>query len=49
MGVEGNNMPSYRYGYWKMVDFFKAGVIPTVAMVALHATVLMPLVALAGY
>ncbi len=49
MGVDGNNMLSYRYGYWKMVDFFKAGVIPTVAMVALHATVLMPLVALAGY
>ena len=30
-------------------DLFKAGVIPTLAMVALHATVLVPLVTLAGY
>ena len=49
MGVDGNNMLSYRHGYWNMVDFFKAGVIPTLAMVALHATVLVPLVTLAGY
>ncbi|WP_139651673.1 SLC13 family permease [Raoultibacter phocaeensis] len=49
MGVDGNNMLSYRYGYWKMVDFFKAGIVPTIAMVILHATVLIPLVALAGY
>ena len=34
---------------WNMVDFFRAGIIPTLAMVALHATVLSPLVALAGY
>ena len=49
MGVDGNNMLSYRHGYWNMVDFFKAGVIPTLALVALHATVLVPLVTLAGY
>ncbi len=49
MGVDGNNMLSYRHGYWNMVDFFKAGIVPTLAMVALHATVLVPLVTLAGY
>ena len=32
-----------------MTDFFKAGVLPTLAMVALHATVLAPLVAAVGY
>ena len=49
MGVDSNNMLSHRHGYWNMVDFFRAGIIPTLAMVALHATVLSPLVALAGY
>ena len=49
MGVDSNNMLSFRYGYWKMTDFFKAGVLPTLAMVALHATVLAPLVAAVGY
>ena len=49
MGVDGNNMLSYRHGYWNMVDFFKAGIVPTLAMVALHATVLVPLVTLVGY
>ena len=49
MGVDSNNMLSFRYGYWKMTDFFKAGVLPTLAMVVLHATVLAPLVAAVGY
>lgn len=49
LGVDGNNMLSYRHGYWKMTDFFKAGIVPTVAMVLLQATMLAPLVALAGY
>ncbi|WP_417064341.1 SLC13 family permease [Gordonibacter urolithinfaciens] len=49
MGVDSNNMLSFRYGYWKMTDFFKAGVLPTLAMMALHATVLAPLVAAVGY
>ena len=49
MGVDGNNMLSYRYGYWKMADFFKAGIIPTAAMIVLHATVLIPLVSFVGY
>ena len=49
LGVDSNNMLSFRYGYWKMTDFFKAGVLPTLAMMALHATVLAPLVAAVGY
>ncbi|MEG1827657.1 MAG: SLC13 family permease [Gordonibacter sp.] len=49
MGVDSNNMLSFRHGYWKMTDFFKAGVLPTVVMMALHATVLVPLVAAVGY
>lgn len=49
MGVDSNNMLSFRYGYWKMTDFFKSGVLPTLAMVGLHATVLAPLVAAVGY
>ena len=28
MGVDSNNMLSFRYGYWKMTDFFKAACCP---------------------
>lgn len=49
MGVDSANLLSYRYRYWTLVDFFKAGILPTIAMIALHATILLPLVGLAGY
>lgn len=49
LGVDSNNMLSYRHRYWTMVDFFKAGIAPTVVMVLLHAFALAPLVSLAGY
>jgi sodium-dependent dicarboxylate transporter 2/3/5 len=48
MGIDGNNLLSYRHGYWSLIDFFKSGVIPTLAMSILHATLLSPLVTLVG-
>ena len=49
LGVDSNNMMTYKYGQWEMKDFFIAGLLPTVAMIALHAVVLAPLVASIGY
>lgn len=49
LGVDSNNMMTFKYNQWKMADFFKAGIIPTIAMVALHATILAPLVSMLGY
>lgn len=48
LGLDSANMMTYRYGQWTMKDFFVAGIVPTIAMVALHATVLNPLVTLLG-
>lgn len=49
MGIDSCNLLSYRYRFWTLVDFFKAGIVPTIAMILLHATILVPLVSLAGY
>ena len=49
LGVDSNNMMTFKYNQWKMADFFKAGIIPTIAMVVLHATILAPIVSMLGY
>ena len=48
-GLESASMVVHKYGYWTLVDYFKSGVIPTVALIVLHATVLLPLVTAMGY
>ena len=48
-GLESASMVVYKYKYWTLVDYFKSGVIPTVALMVLHATVLLPLVTARGY
>lgn len=42
-------MMTFKHGQWKMGEFFKAGIAPTIAMMILHATILAPLVGLVGY
>ena len=49
LGVDSNNMMTFKHGQWKMGEFFKAGIAPTIAMMILHATILAPLVGLVGY
>ena len=49
LGVDSNNMMTFKYGQWTMKDFFIAGIIPTIAMILLHSFALAPLVALVGY
>ena len=48
-GLESASMVVHKYGYWTLVDYFKSGVIPTVVLMVLHATVLLPLVTAMGY
>lgn len=48
-GLESASMVVHKYGYWTLVDYFKSGVIPTVALMVMHATVLLPLVTAMGY
>ena len=48
-GLESASMVVHKYNYWTLVDYFKSGVIPTIALMILHATVLLPLVTMMGY
>ncbi len=48
-GLESASMVVHKYGYWTLIDYFKSGVIPTIALMVLHATVLLPLVTMMGY
>lgn len=48
-GLESASMVVYRHGYWTLIDYFKSGIIPTIALMVLHATVLLPLVTAMGY
>jgi sodium-dependent dicarboxylate transporter 2/3/5 len=47
--VDNNTMLTHHNGYWKMMDVVKTGIIPTIGLMVLHATLLGPLVSLAGY
>lgn len=49
LGLDNNPMLTYQYGYWTFGDYFKVGILPTLAMMLCHATILAPLVALVGY
>ena len=49
LGVDSNNMMTFKHNQWKMGEFFKAGIAPTIAMMILHATILAPLVSMVGY
>lgn len=48
-GLESASMVVYKYNYWNLIDYFKSGIIPTIVLMVLHATVLLPLVTMAGY
>lgn len=49
LGIDSNNMMTFKYGQWTMKDFFVAGIVPTIAMVLLHIFALAPLVSMVGY
>lgn len=49
LGIDNNPMLVFKYGYWTMGEYFKAGVLPIAVMVACHSTILIPLVSLLGY
>ena len=49
LGLDSNHMLAYHYGYWKFGDFFKAGIFPTVLLMAMHSTILVPMLNALGY
>lgn len=48
-GLESASMIVYKYNYWNLVDYLKSGIIPTLVLVVLHATVLLPIITALGY
>jgi sodium-dependent dicarboxylate transporter 2/3/5 len=49
LGVDNNSMMSYKYGQWTFGEFFKAGIVPQICMIALLAFLTPGLVSLVGY
>lgn len=49
LGIDNNPMLTHSYGYWTMGDYFKAGIMPTIAMILCHSFLLVPLVTLVGF
>lgn len=48
-GLESASMIVHKYGYWTLVDYFKSGIMPTVALIVMHMFVIMPIITALGY
>lgn len=48
LGIDNNHMLTYRYNYWTMADFFKAGIIPCIGMMVCNAFLINPLITMMG-
>lgn len=49
LALDNNVMMSYRYGCYSIIDYFKAGIIPTCGLIVLCTTVLPALANFLGY
>ena len=48
-GLDSIAMLSYRYSYWNLIDYFKSGIAPTVALMLMHAFMILPIITALGY
>ncbi|MBS6975655.1 MULTISPECIES: SLC13 family permease [Gordonibacter] len=48
-GLESASMIVFKYNYWTLIDYFKSGILPTIALMVMHAFVILPIITALGY